>query len=235
MSITSQSPLAVPVILAALAVAAPGQAAANPTVGTDRTCYSPGEPVIESGSGFTPNAQVNETVSLLAGGRPIGTGSVNPPITTDAQGMFTRSFEAPDLMRPDDRAETVIGSFADQGSPQSPLVVGPAWTLSAWEVRISAWAGHRANPRRSMVIDTTGWTTLGPNLYSHYYRGSKLIKDAKVGRLTGACGDLRKRVRQFPFHGVRAGMWTVYFSDTPTLDKVDDAWIRIRVRVRVAA
>jgi len=233
MVITSQSALAVPVILAALAVAAPGQAAANPTVSTDRPCYSPGELFSETGSGFAPGAQVSETVSIrTADGSnlPLASGVV-PPVTTDAQGGFGRRLQAPDLVRPDDRRELLVGTFADLAAPQTPLFVAPPWTLSAWDVRISAWAGHKANPRRSMIVDTTGWTVLGPNLYSHYYRGSKLVKDVKVGRLTGACGDLRKRVRQFPFHGVRPGRWTVYFSDTPRLDKANDAWFGFRVRV----
>jgi hypothetical protein len=223
--------IAAPLAIAALAMAPPGLAAANPSVTMDRSCYAPGDIITETGSGFTPSAQVVEALSLLAklGSPPLVTG-IAPSITADPQGGFTRRLEAPDLVRQEDRTEMVLTSFTDQAAPQSP-VLPPAWTLSSWEVRIAAWANNRADPRRSMVVDTTGWTVDAQTLYAHYYRGSKLIKDVRIGALTGACGDLRKRVRQFPFHPARPGMWTVYFSGTPHFDKGHDVWKRARVRV----
>jgi hypothetical protein len=224
--------LAAPLVLAALAVAA-GPAAASSSVTTDRSCYAPGEAVTETGGGFTPNAQVLETLSLFAAGSqtPLET-LIAPILTADSQGNFTRALRAPNLAHQQDRREVAVGAFTDQvAPPQTGPVLAPAWTLSAWEIRISAWANNRADPRRSMVVDTIGWTSDAKTLYAHYYRGSKLIKDARIGALTGACGDLRKRVRQFPFHPVRPGMWTVYFSGTAHFDKAHDLWMRGRVRV----
>jgi hypothetical protein len=225
--------IAAPLAVAALAVATPGPAAASSSVTTDRSCYAPGEGVIEKGTGFTPNAQVLETLSLFASGSqmPLDT-LIAPILTADAQGNFTRALRAPNLANQQDRTEMAVGAFTDQvAPPQTGPVLAPAWTLSAWDMRISAWANGRGDPRRSMVVDTIGWTVDAKTLYAHYYRGSKLIKDARIGALTGACGDLRKRVRQFPFHPVRPGMWTVYFSGTAHFDKTHDLWMRGRVRV----
>jgi hypothetical protein len=82
-----------------------------------------------------------------------------------------------------------------------------------------------------MVVDTYGWTSAGTTLYAHYYRGGKRIKDVKIGALRGDCGDLRKRVKQFPFRNVRPGRWTVYFTGTRKYDKANDPALFFKVRV----
>ena len=48
---------------------------------------------------------------------------------------------------------------------------------------------------------------------------------------TGSCGNLKTQVRQFPFRGVKAGQWRIFFSDTAVLDKQRDDWIRRTVTV----
>ena len=53
----------------------------------------------------------------------------------------------------------------------------------------------------------------------------------RFGALTGACGDLRKTVPQFPFARVKAGEWRVFFSTTAVLDKRNDNWLRRTVTV----
>lgn len=76
-----------------------------------------------------------------------------------------------------------------------------------------------------------GWATTGSSLYAHYYRGTTRIRTVRIGALTGACGDLRKTVRQFPFRGVKAGQWRIFFSATAVLDKRNDDWLRRTVTV----
>jgi len=52
----------------------------------------------------------------------------------------------------------------------------------------------------------------------------------RIGALQGACGDLTKRIRQFPFRPVAAGAWTIRFTGSQVFDK-RDMWISYRVRV----
>lgn len=162
------------VVLAAVA-AAPAAAQAPPppaaSVTLDRTCYAPGDPITETARGFTPGAEVLETLALL----PTGGGSA---------------------------------------------------TLSARDLVIPQWAGGRADPARSMTIDTFGWTVAGKTLYAHYYRGTTRICTVRIGALTGPCGDLRRTVRQFPFARVKAGEWRIFFSTTAVLNKRNDDWLR---------
>jgi hypothetical protein len=106
-----------------------------------------------------------------------------------------------------------------------------AWTLSGWDVKVPQWLNRTADPRRSMTVDTYGWTGGHANLYAHYYRGATRIRSVKVGALTGPCGNLKRQVKQFPFKGVKAGEWRIFFSDTAVLDKQRDAWIRRTVVV----
>ena len=87
-----------------------------------------------------------------------------------------------------------------------------------------------------MTIDTYGWTTRASGtLYAHYYRGSTHLKSVRIGATTGACGNLKKKVPQFPFKKVKAGEYTLYVSRTASLDKVHDAWLRTKARVPKSA
>lgn len=218
-----------------LVLAAPSVAAAQvppatpPAVTLDAKCYTPGDPVAETGSGFAPGSQVSETVSLLAGTTPLGT-LLAPVITVGQDGRFARVLKAPDVMRRTDRRETAASAYADQADPTKSAVV--QWTLSQWIVNVPEWNNSSiAQPRRKMTVDAAGWTNLGRSLYAHYFRGSTEVKSVKLGALTGDCKDLKTRVRQFPFKNVKPGRWTVYFSTTAVFDKGSDAYGFYRVRV----
>jgi hypothetical protein len=220
---------------AVLALAVPALAAAQvppgaPAVALNSTCFTPGDPMVESGSGFTPGAPVNLSVSILdPSSTPLGTLTA-PVVTAAADGTFARALKTPALLRDADRREMATSTYADQLDPTKSAIVH--WTLSAWGVRVPEWnTSNIANPRRKMTIDATGWTNLGPSLYAHYFRSSTKVKSVKLGALTGDCKDLKKRVRQFPFKEVKPGQWTVYFSTTAVFDKRADAWSRYRVRV----
>jgi hypothetical protein len=219
-------------LLVTLGLVLPVQASAAPEVRLDRACYSPQEAITQSGSGFTPGAEVYESLTLAdpKTGRPLWRGTAGPVIP-DSQGAFVNRIAAPRLARRRDRRELAFSSFNDQSDPQNKFAF-VQWTLSAWDIEIAAWARRRGKTRGTMVIDTYGWTSEGPTLYAHYYRGGRLIKVVRVGTLGGPCGDLRKRMRQFPFRGVRPGRWTVYFSATRRLDRRSDAFFFFRLRVR---
>jgi hypothetical protein len=220
------------------AAAAPAQAPppAAASVTLDRTCYAPGDTITQTGRGFTPNAQVLETVTLLPPGGGSALGTLSATHTADAAGNYTAQMRAPRLARASDRTEIAGSAFTDQatvppGGANPPLGPTVVWTLSAWDIRIAQWANRTADPARSMTIDTFGWTVDGPTLYAHYYRGTRHVRTVRLGALTGACGNLRKRVRQFPFRRVKAGEWRVFFSGTAVLDKQRDDWLRRTVIV----
>lgn len=219
-------------VLAGSPAAVPADAA---TVTVDRTCYVPGEPIAETGLAFTPNANVVESLSLVDARTTPPTvldELTAPAVTTDTTGAFARQMRAPALARDTDRTETALGSFTDQSNPAAPVSV--RWTLSAWDIDVSAWDRGRADPRRRMRIDTYGWV-LGGTLYAHYYRGTTRVARMTIGAVKGDCGTLRRTVRQFPMRAVRAGSYHVYFSTTRVLDKAEDAWIRYDVRVAAQA
>ena len=217
------------------ATAATAQAP-QPAVSFDRTCYAPGDAVAETGRGFTPNAQILQVLALLTPGGGTLLGTLSATHTADAAGTFNDRIRAPRLRRARDRTETAASVFTDQAAPPPAdpnALPGPAviWTLSARDVRVAQWSARTADPARSMTIDAFGWTSAGSALYAHYYRGTARVRSVRIGALTGACGNLRRQVRQFPFRGVRAGEWRVFFSATAVLDKANDAFVRRTVVV----
>jgi hypothetical protein len=142
----------------------------------------------------------------------------------DATGGFAARMRAPGLARDTDRRELAGSAWTEQTATPDPATAPPlgptaTWTLSAWDLVIAQWAGGRADPARSMTIDTFGWTVAGSALYAHYYRGTTRIRTVPIGALTGPCGDLRRTVRQFPFARVKAGEWRIFFSATAVLDE----------------
>jgi hypothetical protein len=219
-------------VTAALAVVPAPAGAAE--VAVDRTCYSPGELITEVGTGFTPGAEIVESLAGMAvdpgGSVVLFPPLYAPPATADPAGGFTRLVQAPDMRRAEDRRELMVASFAEQAAPDTPAATA-TWTLARWGATIEAWRNRRADPTKTMVVDTYGWTSVRGTLHVHYYRAGKHIGSTRVGRLKGACGDLRKRVRQFPSRNVTPGRYTVYLSASRTLDKGADAWLRSSVVV----
>jgi hypothetical protein len=202
----------------------------------DRTCYAPGDPMVQTGHGFGPNAQVLQIAGFSAGGDVLR--ALSATITTDAAGNFRTVFRTPQLARARDRTEDAVSLFTDPAALDNPSATPPGpvveWTLSGRDVKVAQWTSGTANPTGSMTVDAFGWTRGHANLYAHYYRGTKRIRSVKLGPLTGACGTLKRRVKQFPFKGVKAGEWRVFFSDTAVLDKTKDPFVRRTVRVSKA-
>jgi hypothetical protein len=223
-----------PASLAALAALAATAvpAAADPAVTTDRSCYAPGDYLARTGSGFTPGAQVTESVAFQTQELPaITLGSfAGPTVPANAQGAFKDVAHAPKLRRPSrDYTETVTETFTDPANPSKPAIV--RWTLSDWTMAIPAWDRGTARPGQPATIYAYGWTSLGTTLYMHYYLGAKHYKTVRVGRLTGPCRDLAKQVKQFPFAHVKPGVWKVFFSTTKVFDKRGDTAQLYTVRV----
>jgi hypothetical protein len=225
-------PLRTTASCACIAFGAVATAADAATVTFDRACYSPGEPVIETGAGFTPGSSVVENLTLLSND-PAGIVSsfMSPPSPVDPAGGFIRGLLAPPLGRATDRQETAMSVFTDQAVPDVPVTA--QWTLTGWDVELSS-PGGKVTRRGRMQVDTWGWTSAGQTLYAHWYRKGKRVKSARIGALAQPCGDLITTTRQFPFDA-KPGKWKLYFSTTSPFDKAEDPAIGFSVRLRRAS
>jgi hypothetical protein len=227
--------LAAAVIVSSLALV-PAVAAASPALRADRACYRPGDPIALSASAFTPSAPIGFIFQLHGdNGSKILASDHSPK--ADATGALTATYRAPDLASSDDRREELFISANDQSKlgPNGPI--GPpedsfahvSTRLSQWDVLADTWMNGRADPHRVVHLRAFGWTH-EKTLWAHYFLGTKRIKSVRIGAVQGPCGDLTKRIRQFPFRPVAAGAWTIRFTGAQVFDK-RDMWISYRVRV----
>ena len=102
-------------------------------------------------------------------------------------------------------------------------------TLSQWAVGVRAWSNGRGDPKASSDFIGVGWEPFR-RIWAHYFLANKRVRSIRIGAVGGPCGDLAKRIRQFPFRPVRPGQWSVYFSPSQFFDR-RGAWIRYRVVV----
>jgi hypothetical protein len=222
-------------VLGALA-ALPSGAAAAPTLRTDRPCYTPGQPIVLTGAGYTPGGQVIVLAALAADGGQSSSYPLGAPAVADAAGALDARVRAPDLASPRDLRERLTITANDQVRAKAQPPLPPAEqsgtaevTLSAWGVAVRAWIDGRGDPRASSDLIALGWEPFR-RIYAHYFLRGRRVRSVRIGAVRGPCGDLRARIRQFPFRPVPAGSWTVYFSPTQSFDR-GGAWIRTRVVV----
>ena len=214
----------------------PAGAAAAPTLHADRTCYTPRQPIVLTGGGYTPGGQVR-FLGALKGDRgnaaalPLGT-----PLLADPAGAFSTRMRAPVLASDSDIRETLTITAGDQirQATQPPLppaeqAASVEVTLSQWAVGVLGWIDGRGDPKASSDFIGVGWEPFR-RIFAHYFLGGTRVRSVRVGAVRGPCGDVVKRIREFPFRPVRAGSWTVYFSPTQSFDR-RGAWIRYRVVV----
>ena len=219
-------------VFALAELALPAGAQAAPTVKFDRTCYTPGETITETGTGFTPNTPVAESLTWFVDSRLVSGPFPLQPIVTDGRGAFTSTEKVHSPKRDSDVQEQVVSTFTDSALGSAALPVEVRWTLSRWVMSVPEWGDGVANPGRSMRVLTLGWTTLRGSLWAHYYRGTTRVRSIRVAPITGDCGNVVTRVVQFPFVGPKKGEWKVFFSNTRVLDKRNDAYFFYNVTVR---
>jgi hypothetical protein len=171
--------------------------AAELTVSPEKRCYRSEERVNLHGTGFTPTTDPNDTsprVRITRGTNSLGT------VRTDAFGAFnaslgfgldsgrqTRTYTATDLVDPALTASTQI-------------------TVSAVRVGLKPATGA---PGRIMTVTARGFTT-GSVLWAHV-RHAGSGRNVKVGRLTGACHDLKTRKRLLS-QSAALGLHTIQFD-----------------------
>ncbi len=209
----------------ASAVAAPTLSPLKPcyvTVQTNSDTYA-AEPVMVSGTGFTPGAVVTLTVddevresSLLADdyGR-LPTIWTDSPFALDRERPFRLT-----VTERDNPAQTV-----SLGALVSPL-----------EVRVTP---RRAAPSDLVRFRGRGFTETG-GVYAHYLRRGKLRKTVRLAKATlGECGTFDAQAKQFPFKPPK-GVWRVQIDQHrkltgagPLINLTID--VRRRVRTRATA
>ena len=94
----------------------------------------------------------------------------------------------------------------------------------------SAGLCNNAMPDAS-AFTAYGFEGLGSVVYAHYVLGGKLKKTVRIGALSGDCGNLRKRMKQFPFRPVPAGDWRVDFDTSRAYSGRADAIRYAHVKV----
>ena len=170
--------------LAALAAPAASQAA---TLGVDRQCYGPSEPVIFTGTGFTPNGNV----ALTTNGRQVGSSTANPV------GVFQSALSAPSIS-----SGERIDPFTATDTQNQANVGSTSVRLTALSVSVSPRSGNPARVRR---IKARGFTR-ARSLYAHIRGRAK--RNIKIGRLKGPCGTLSRKKRLFK-RGTKTGSYRV--------------------------
>lgn len=215
--------------LATAGLAAP--AAAAPVLQADRECYTPGEPITLTGTGYTPNGDVLLGFSL-SGKHGSNVFAAGDGLTADSAGNIRTVVRAPDLASSDDVQEDMAGSAEDMALETDPTQFNPDGVgvtllkLSTWDVFVPPWDAHRGDPRKRVRIHAYGWEPM-TELWAHYVLGARTLADVRVGALTGPCGNLAKTIREFPFRPVPPGSYTIYFSGTHRFDR-HDPWIGYR-------
>lgn len=220
-------------LAAIAAVATPALAQAAPTVKADLPCYYPGQSIKLSGTGYTPGGDVGLILQLSGahGNNILGT---KTPWKADAAGAITDRLDAPDLASDNDVRETVSLTANDEarfgptgpiGSPEESFAE-TQFLLTDIGVRVAPWTSGHANPRALTTIKVYGWEPFR-KVYAHYFLNGKRVKTVEIGAVSGPCGDLTTKLRQFPFRPVSAGSYTIRFSNTRLFDR-DGFWVSYR-------
>jgi hypothetical protein len=228
--------LALLVLAATAAAVAPATASATPTLHADRTCYTEQQPIALSGGGYTPGGPIRFLGSFAGGVANAASVPLGSPVTADPAGALSVRLPAPALTSERDVTETLTISANDQTKqavqpplPPAEQAASVQVTLSLWAVGVRAWASGRGDPKASSDFIGVGWEPFR-RIYAHYFLNDTRVRSVRIGAVSGPCGNLAKRIRQFPFRPVRAGRWSVYFSPSQFFDR-RGAWIRYRVTV----
>ena len=226
-------------IAAALAATAavPAEAQApRPTLVPDQPCYSVGDLMTFGGSGYTPGGKV----SLVFSGRGLGffESAADPAGRLAARLRLTED-NIENLLSNDEGEREIDVTATDQartgdGTPDPEA-------FAAARVKVSRFAigwnqtDDAMEPGRRLAFEAYGFTGFtGKPLYLHYVRGGRRVQTVRLGKLTGACGVLKKTLpRAFPRRIARPGRWNLVFGTSRTAATPNDAlWIRIPVRIR---
>ena len=216
---------------------AEGQAPA-PTLVSTMPCFSLASGSELTGEGWTPNGIVH-----LSGTYASGEPALDLDLTADGAGKIRFTSAVPNdaartktiRVTAEDRARTAAGAPLEQRQAST------SFKLTWYGPFYSPWNTDKAaigRPGRVRTIEASGYLgrNLTKDLYAHYLRPNGTVKTVRVGRLSGVCGGLKKRFREFDFRPVAAGTYAVTFDTNPfSDDNVYDApgFARVKIRRRV--
>jgi hypothetical protein len=183
---------------AALAVAAfAGLPAAAPaaTLQLDRLCYRTNQTVRMSGNGYSPSGKVNISLD----------GGAFGALPTNATGAFSGVFRAPPPLA--DPTSVRKASLTTTDNTDPTLTATTAFQVVHTNVTVSPAVVTSGK----VTYSALGFTS-GAKLYIHYILHGKLVVTKKLGKLTGPCSSLQKKVRMFMFRPVKPGNYTLVFD-----------------------
>jgi hypothetical protein len=187
--------------LIALAATVPTTASAA-TLALDRQCYTRNQSVRVSGAGYQPN----QTQTLLLDGKPVAPGQTT--LQSDASGGIAGRFPAPAPFRNATSVRTyaLTASASTSGTP-----VLARTTLQVVHTNIGVTPPF-ITP--GFVTYRALGFTYSRSLYVHYLKGTRHLNTRRIGRLSGPCGSLKKKVRMFLFRPVKPGSYTLVFDNS---------------------
>lgn len=213
-------PFSLPVLAVAVGVLMPATALARPSFDFSAPCYAEGDTIRYSGSGYTPNGEVNLLFS--ANGR---IGGVYGTRANEEGGLYG-GLRAPDpdrLMDSRDAATDVFVSANDRtrleaSGPPEEAAGFNTLRLSRFGFRLSTKGGRPVSPRKALRFEVRGYTgAVGKPAFLHYRRGGLTVMTVRLGTLRGPCGDLNRTLpRAFAFRPVRAGEFRLVINTSPT-------------------
>jgi hypothetical protein len=197
-------------IAAALLAAAPAGAA---TIQADQRCYTEGDAIRVTGSGFTPRTPV----AFRFDGDPFGT-----PLA-DSEGRIKARSEVP---RVNGRFRTVkITAVDGQNTSQRAET---QVTVTKLLVSISPMTGA---PNRMVTFRARGFAR-ARSLYVHYVNPRKrVVKTVRLGRTQRPCGTTEPRAQLIPFANPRAGTWSLRFDTRERYSGTTRPQVRLPVQV----
>jgi hypothetical protein len=192
--------------------ALPAAAAAGPSLHVDHRCYTVGDPVHVSGSGFPQSSAVAFT--LL--GKPYGSA------VTDAKGhLLAENGLAPSIGRPFRQVTLRAQSAAATATTK----------FSITRLTVSISPRRVESPTDTVTFRARGFPR-GRPLYLHYItpRGN-VLKPRRLGRLRQPCGTRTARAPLIDTPSPRTGHWRLQFDTRRRYSAKTRPRVRLVVRV----
>jgi hypothetical protein len=200
------------VVAAGLLVAAAPAGAA--TIRADHRCYTEGDPIRITGSGFTPRTPV----AFRFDGNPFGA-----PMA-DADGRIRARSEVP-RVKTRFRTVKITASDGQDTSRRAETTV----TVTKLLVTISPISGP---PDRTVTFRARGFPR-ARSLYVHYVNPRrKVVKTVRLGRTARPCGTTEARAQLIPFAKPSAGTWSLRFDTRQDYSGTTRPQVRLPVTVK---
>jgi len=203
----TRSVLALVVTAVTVAIPAAASAQAPTTLSFDQPCYSPGDRMTFSGTGYTPSGAIQLTLDSQ---------STHRTATFDTQadangaiGDYVSTLDPDGYLQDDEFSAAMAITAKDPEQHTGSTTV----TLSRFGVALSQPNGAAPRAGKRLRIHAAGFTNArGKTLYLHYRRGGRTVKSVKLGTLTGDCGDRTKTLSRGLPRGARRGRYQLVFN-----------------------